>query len=813
MDTAEVDAPLRARLWQTIFFFGMLILITGAGLLLIWRQQRIHLYRGQVEAAMALYASEEKFRLAFDTSPDSVAITRVSDGMFVSVNKGFEQITGYTREQVLGKTSAEINIWKDLADRRNVIEELQATGKVQNYEASFVTLDGEIYGLMSAVIIELNGEPHILNITRDITERKRAEEALRESERRFRDIMENVNLISAMLDINGNIIFANNYFLKLTGWQLEEVLGRNWFELLIPPEAEARHVLLEGMKEGPVPPHYQNEIFTRNGELRLIDWSNTLLRDAQGNRAGIAGIGVDITERKRAEKALYESEERFRRLAENAQDLIYRYELSPKRGFSYVSPAATTITGYSPEEHYADPDLGFKLVHPDDRQLLAMATQDGGAIRKPLMLRWIRKDGSMLWTEQRNVPIYAEDGTLVAIEGIAIDITERKRAEAILHESETNLSALIENTDGSIWAVDQQYRLIVGNGEFHHNTSAALGRRLEMGESVLLPSFPAEVNAEWQGLYDRALQGERFTLETVTHFREEPRYIEYRLSPIREDGGEIRGVTVYGRDITERRKAEKEIRFKDDLLHMTSEMAKIGGWEFDALTLEGTWTDEVAHIHGLDPAQPTNVQLGASFYLPDSRRKIEQSIQEAIEFARPYDLELQMVTTNGEQKWVRTMGLPILADGKVVKLQGIFQDITERKLAEEVLHQLNDRLALAQRLAGAGIWDWDLTTGKLNWTPEFFSLFGLDPAKSDATFDTWRGALHPDDIQGAEQRINEAIRDHTPLFNEYRVVTPSDEIRWIGAWGDTTYNERGEAQRLLFLNYKRTFWLSCRVSF
>ena len=416
MNTAEVYAPLRERLWQTLLFFGALILITGAGLMLVWRQQRVKYYRGQVNAAEALRLSEEKFRLAFDTSPDSVAITRMSDGMFVSVNKGFEKISGYTREQAIGKTSLEINIWKDPQDRRNVVEGLLATGEVRNYEAPFLALDGEIYGLMSAVIIELNGEPHILNIVRDIT--------------------------------------------------------------------------------------------------------------------------------------------------------------------------------------------------------------------------------------------------------------ERKRAEAILHESETNLSVLIENTDGSIWAVDQQYGLIVGNREFHRNTSAALGRRLEMGESVLLPGFPAEVNAEWQRLYDRALQGERFTLETQTHFLESPHYIEYHFSPICEDGGEIRGVTVYGRDIT------------------------------------------------------------------------------------------------------------------------------ERKQVEDTLIQVNDRLALAQRLAGAGIWDWELATGKLNWSPEFFHLFGLDPAKAQATFDTWRGALHPDDVQGAEQRIDEAIRDHLPLFNEYRIVTPSGETRWIGAWGDTTYNERGEAQRM-----------------
>src|SRR5438552_16981927 len=115
-----------------------------------------------------------------------------------------------------------------------------------------------------------------------------------------------------------------------------------------------------------------------------------------------------------------ENEEPFHLLAEHAQDVIYRYRIAPPRGFEYVNPAVTRLTGYTPDEHYADPDLGVKIVHPDDReaQVSQMRPESAGGL---VIVRWIRKDGELAWTEQHNVPIYDQRGTLIAIEGIARD--------------------------------------------------------------------------------------------------------------------------------------------------------------------------------------------------------------------------------------------------------------------------------------------------------------------------------------------------------------------------------------------------------
>ena len=136
------------------------------------------------------------------------------------------------------------------------------------------------------------------------------------------------------------------------------------------------------------------------------------------------------------------------------------------------------------------------------------------------------------------------------------DMAERHRAEAALRVDQANITALIENTDSSIWSVDVNYRLIIGNSTFHRDVRAALGRELAPGESVLHEHFPRAALEEWRGHYDRALRGEIFALETETRFRAAPRNIEYRFHPIHADDGQIVGATVLGRDITARKRAQ-----------------------------------------------------------------------------------------------------------------------------------------------------------------------------------------------------------------------------------------------------------------
>lgn len=148
-------------------------------------------------------------------------------------------------------------------------------------------------------------------------------------------------------------------------------------------------------------------------------------------------------------------------LLEHARDLVFRYRLREPAGFEYVSPSALAITGYTPEEHYADPELGFKLVHPEDRHLLEQVVT--GSSEAVLLLRWLRKDGRTIWTEQHNVVVRDESGAPVALEGVARDVTEREEVLARLHESEQRYRSLIVALAEGVVMHDAEGRIVMCN--------------------------------------------------------------------------------------------------------------------------------------------------------------------------------------------------------------------------------------------------------------------------------------------------------------------------------------------------------------
>ncbi|HET7272646.1 MAG TPA: EAL domain-containing protein, partial [Rubrobacter sp.] len=292
----------------------------------------------------------------------------------------------------------------------------------------------------------------VIHHAEDITERKRAEK-----EGRFQaKLLDTVGQAIIATDPQGKVLYWNRAAEELYGWSAEEVIGLSIME--VTPSEEMVERAEEIMAEILAGRSWSGEVEVRrkDGTTFPALVTDAPVHDERGNLMAIIGISTDITEIKQTEE-LRRSEERFRLLAENAQDLIALYRFKPAPGFEYVSPSSTAITGYTPEEYYADPELGYKIAHPDDRHLLDETLHHPEA---PSVIRWIRKDGRVVWTEQRNKPIHDEAGELVAIEGIARDVTERVRAEEALMSSEEFFRALYENAQHPIFLLDRDLNFV-----------------------------------------------------------------------------------------------------------------------------------------------------------------------------------------------------------------------------------------------------------------------------------------------------------------------------------------------------------------
>jgi PAS domain S-box-containing protein len=255
----------------------------------------------RIQAEGALRAMEDRFKIAFRISPDSININRLRDGLYIDVNEGYTALTGYTKEDVQDKTSIEINIWNDPQDRARLVEGLKKDGVVRNLEAKFRMKDGRVRtGLMSATVLSLADEPHILSITRDIEERKLAELALQESEQRYRSLFENRHTAMWIVDpATCRILDANPAACEYYGYSKEELTGMTLMDINTNPTD-----LLEELKNAgdEVSKHYVLTHRLASGEERQVEAYTGRFMEAGEKR--LFTIIHDVTERIQREREM-----------------------------------------------------------------------------------------------------------------------------------------------------------------------------------------------------------------------------------------------------------------------------------------------------------------------------------------------------------------------------------------------------------------------------------------------------------------------------------------------------------------------------
>jgi PAS domain S-box-containing protein len=263
----------------------------------------------RMEVEKALRASEDKFSKSFYLSPNAVSISFAETGELIDVNQGFLDIFGYERSEVIGKTITEIALWKNKDDREKMVRMLQKDGSVRNFESQGITKSGKVFlGNISAELIEIDGEEYVLVVFDDITERKKAENALRESEEKFRLYMENAHDGIMVFGSDYRFEYVNKEFCKICGYPYEEVIVKRITDFL--DEGAKKKILNQydnRRKEKSSVSRFVFPIIRKNGEKRMVEISSAVIEDSKGDLKTIAHL-LDVTERFQLQEQLNQSQ-------------------------------------------------------------------------------------------------------------------------------------------------------------------------------------------------------------------------------------------------------------------------------------------------------------------------------------------------------------------------------------------------------------------------------------------------------------------------------------------------------------------------
>lgn len=313
------------------------------------------------KAEEELKLSEDKFRKAFITSPDAMNINRRSDGMFVSINNAFLKISGYKLKEVIGKTSIELNVWEDPNDRLKLVKGLEKKGYVENLEANFKMKNGKIInGLMSASIIQINGEDCLLSITRDITDRKIIEQKLKESEENYQHIIHGMQDMVFVIDWNGKIMDVNNSAIKNLGYSKDELINLSLTKLDSSLSLKEIKKLLKNFPTEKIQ-SFQTKHLTKDKKEIPVEIQSTVIK-YQG-KSVILSIARDISFRKLAEEKIKASEENLKSFFNNVDELIFI--LDDKGNIIETNETVEKRLGYKKNELLNKPILS---VHPPKRK-------------------------------------------------------------------------------------------------------------------------------------------------------------------------------------------------------------------------------------------------------------------------------------------------------------------------------------------------------------------------------------------------------------------------------------------------------------
>jgi PAS domain S-box-containing protein len=505
--------------------------------------------------------SAARFKAVFENA--SVGMARVStEGRYLEVNQRLCDFLGYSKEELLVKTFAEMTHVDDLPYDLNELRRLLA-GEISTYlrQKRYYRKDGSVVwgNLNVSLLRKADGSPdYFVSVIEDISARRHAEEKLRESEERFRNVADTAPVMIWIAGTDKLCTFVNKPWIDFTGRSIEKQLGNGWVESIHPADRDRCLEIYLSCFDSRQSLEMEYRVRRYDGEYRWLLDHGIPLFSATGDFLGYMGSCIDITERREIEEALRESESRFRQLAESLPQLVWT---SRADGWcDYLSPQWVAYTGIPESEQ-----LGLRwlwMIHPDDRDRTLIAWNRAITTATPfdIEFRMLKNDGAYRWFKTRAVALRDSNGKIIKWFGSNTDIDDQKQVHTALRESQERLAGIVSSAMDAIITVDDYQYVVLFNEAaermFGCRATEVIGQPLDR----FIPERFRHVYVDYIRRVGEADGPSRAmgSLGTLSAQRSDgvefP--IEASISNVKVGGSQL--YTIILRDITERKRAEEE---------------------------------------------------------------------------------------------------------------------------------------------------------------------------------------------------------------------------------------------------------------
>jgi PAS domain S-box-containing protein len=611
------------------------------------------------------------------------------DGSILWANKAQLELVGHPAAEYVGRRIHDFHV--DQGEARDVLRRLAANERIKNYEMRLRTRDGEIkVVLLDANVFWESGHfIHARCFMRDISPRKKAEESLRQSETRFRQLAEHINAVFWMwTPIEKRMLYVSHACEPVLGLT-EDLALRDpsaWQRIVHPSDAGLATTMEDvlGRGENSV---CEYRIIRPDGAVRWIRDRGYPLRDETGAIYRVAGLAEDVTERKLAEIDVQASETKFRAVFESSLDAI---GVAADGRLTMANPAFVELFGFKgPEEITGKGVLEF--IAPANRpqvQLYVERRARGEAAPFRYQTLGLRVDGGQFDMEV-SASTFRLHGRLYTL-AIVRDVTERRRAQETIAGERNLLRTLIDALPDYIYTKDRQSRFLISNLANVQLLNAATEDDVR-GRSVLELCPP--------NIAQKFVDDDRWIIETGRPLfdQEEPfilpggerRTFRTTKLPLRDGAGEVIGLVGISRDVTERKRANEALRRSEASLRLAQRIGRIGSWEADLEKDTLAWSEETYRIFGCD-AQTMTPTERSFFELvhPDDRSIVRRAADHALQHGKYYSVDYRVACPDGSERYVVQQARIIRNEaGQPARIVGTVQDITERKLAERALRE------------------------------------------------------------------------------------------------------------------------------